>query len=163
MTLDMEKHRQIALSVLRDMVTRVNSEITDLQARKEQLEGSIRALESAVAGGVYRASAIPDHPKPESLAAIVNRMEKAAEERDFPFEKLADLSRIEAAVEIARHFDGYLTTRAFALIIGNSGVLKGTKQLGSVASRILVHHSQFEKIAEGLFRLKSQEAPEGAS
>jgi hypothetical protein len=93
----------------------------------------------------------------EKIAEIIESQERINED-DYPIESLKGLSRLGVAMEIAKKNDGYVTPAALRKILVRSGVLRGTKQIASIASRVLAESSSFEKKWPGLYKLKEYES-----
>ncbi len=137
--------RLIAISVLRD-------ELQALENRCEQLRGVILQLEC----GSSRQDA-QSTPAAVSDRAALNEMFIRLEAIDltkFPVERMKGLPRIEIAKAIADRFQGYVSTSAFRKVLSQPGVLKSARQVGSVASRVLMQSDEFDRLWEGLYRLK---------
>ena len=92
---------------------------------------------------------------PEGIAAIIERQERINED-DYPIESLVGLSRLGVAMEVAKKNGGYVTPVALRKILAWSGIMRGTKQISSISSRVLAESDSFEKVWPGLYRLKTQ-------
>lgn len=149
----MDRKSDISVVILQQALEAKKAEKRAVEQEIEQLEGGIRKLQSILDEFESANSSLLANEN-QALAAIVDRQQRIADNREYPFQKLQGLTRIDVAKAIARDFGGYLTTYAFRKILADSGVLRSTNQVGSVASRLLVNSEDFERISEGLYRLK---------
>lgn len=140
---------QIALKFLRKTLEELDSQARELDAKREQIRGTIRHLEEARKTATKRAEV--------SLSSVPN-LESEETEKPFPYHKIKNLSQPRAMVVIARHFDGILRTRNLAQILVAAGVMRKTKNTSAMASRLLRTSDRFERISEGLYRLKGSES-----
>jgi hypothetical protein len=144
---------QQALDANHAQILTLEAEIMKLLAQKEELRRAIEQLQAA---------SLPETEKlslqaidPQTAAAILEQQEQI-DEKDYPVENLKGKMRIEIARMVAKDQNGYLAPSAFKRILLHSGVLKGTSQVASIASRVLSQSSDFEKVWEGLYRLKTK-------
>jgi hypothetical protein len=149
----MDHKQPIAIAVLQQALDANNAKIRALQAENEELQDAINQLQApseSVTENLFVQALIAPQTK---LTEILEQQE-GIDESAYPLEKLRGKQRIEIAKMVAEDFDGYLATSAFRKILAKPGVLRSTRQVGSVASRVLAHSSQFERVFEGLYRLK---------
>jgi hypothetical protein len=160
----MEQNQDIAITVLQRQVDANDEAIQGLMEENERLRAAIGQLQSPA----HAMNAAPPYTKDGDLAVLLGYLEHAALTGEFESENFEGLGRIDVAKKIARRFEGYITVTAFKKILADSGVMRGTAQVASLASRVLKNSEEFVRISEGLYRLKDyrpkdQEAPEEAS
>jgi signal-transduction protein with cAMP-binding, CBS, and nucleotidyltransferase domain len=135
----------IALTVLRQQLERLDAQAREVDVQRENLKGSIQLLE-----GITTKKA----PQSQVLSAVPS---SDAEAIPFPYQKIKGLSQPRAMVVIARHFDGIIRSRDLTKILVASGLMKKTKNVSVMTSRLLRMSDRFERISEGLYRLKTGE------
>jgi hypothetical protein len=153
---DMAPAHPISISVLHQALEGKRAEKRILEADIDELERAIRQLKGTCTEmGQFSASATPMMDG-DAVARIIRFQERAVEDNEaYPAAKFQGMSRIEIAIALAQDFDGYLAPRALRKVLSKPGVLTSTKQVASVASRVLMHSDQFRRCWEGLYQLKN--------
>jgi hypothetical protein len=147
-------HRQpIAITVLQQALDANNAKIRALEGENEELQDAIDQLQDP-SDSVTENLSIKAMYLPQPQLTEILEQQEGIDETAYPLEKLKGKQRIEIAKMVAKDFDGYLATSAFRKILAKPGVLRSINQVGSVASRVLAHSDEFERVFEGLYRLK---------
>jgi len=148
----MDDQKQIAISVLRKTLAANSATIERLEEENEHLESVIQQLE-ADSSAEARVTPPPAIDR-RAMNEIFFQLEGMDEGR-YAVGRLKGLTRIEIAKVIAQDFNGFVSTGAFKRVLAKPGVLTSAKQVGSVASRVLMHSDEFERVWEGLYKLKN--------
>jgi len=145
--------RPISVIVLEHALEVKRTQIRALESEAAELERAIGKLQG---GGASEKAQEPANFIDRELPAtpVVDQEKAVEDDEEYPAIKFKGMSRIQIAVVLARGFDGYLTTGAFRKVLSKPGVLKSTRQVASVASRVLKFSDKFIRISEGLYRLK---------
>jgi hypothetical protein len=139
-----------ALESTRARISALETEVRALEAEAADYERSIQRLEAS--DGVELLN-------DEAAAEIIARQERAVEsDEDYPAERFRKMPRIEIAIALARNFGGYLATGALRKLLSKPGVMKNTKNLFSLASRIPANSDEFVRVWAGLYRLKDHKS-----
>ena len=154
--LEMDDLKQSAISYLRQTLEGNKAAIRALEVRNAELQAVIRQLEEALDRLEPRQLQIPISASGDQFAAMVERQERAVENDElYSAEKFKGKQRIAIAVALAKDFGGYISTSAFRKVLSKPGVLKSTSQIVSVASRVLANSDEFERVWEGVYKLKN--------
>lgn len=152
-----EKDKRIILSALRQDLAEEEAQVLTHQAqvvthqeKAKELRGVIQRVEDGEQAEIQTKS---QEYRRDGLLSVVQQ-EHTLENDAFPYEIIKGMSQTRATIAIARHFGGVIRTKVLAKVLMESGVLKRTKNASSIASRLIVGSERFEKISDGLYRLK---------
>lgn len=157
----MTRQPSISVTVLRQALEGKRAEIRALEAEAAELQGAIDQLQGFGGNSTAEQFPVRQFSEPtiidsETAAKIVDFQERAVEDdKTYPPEEFSRMSRIEIAISLAESFNGFVATSAYRKVLSKPGVRTRTRQIGSVASRVLAHSSRFRRCWEGLYRLQS--------
>lgn len=152
----MDNQKPLAVEILAKAMEEKQARIHALESEAFALQVEVDHLLIAIHKLLADGGAVEEQIDNEKAASFAEVQEVAVgDDEEYPAEKFTGMARIEIAVALAKGFDGYLATSAFRRVLSKPGVLKSTRQVGSVASRVLANSDEFTRVWEGLYKLKN--------
>jgi len=160
----MNDKQQITLNTLVDLQKTLSERVrgqsmeiermsSELQLDKEKLqnvEGTIQFLKEI--------AETPTKKAPANMTLSKTEIENLVlDQPSIPPERLRGLSQPRAMILIAKHNGGFLRPKQLADTLITAKRMKKTKNSNSIASRLIRDSERFERIAEGLYKLKAFE------